>query len=52
MELRKLNLGAPAAERDELLLRCFVNNDIFESVQRGECRVLIGNRGSGKSAIF
>ena len=50
--LRALNIGAPAAERDELLIKCFVGTEAYQSVLTGKARVLLGNRGSGKSAIF
>ena len=52
MNLSKISLGAPAAERDELLLDNFVKSEIYDSVARGKVCILIGNRGSGKSAIF
>ncbi len=54
MDLEKLDFGAPAAERD---IDCglddyFVESDAFQRVTNGEKTILLGNRGSGKSAIF
>ena len=46
------SIGAPAAERDDFLSTCFVDNHILDSVRAGECFILLGNRGAGKSAIF
>lgn len=51
-ELRKIKLGSPAAERDESLQDYFIKSDAFRRVAEGEKRILIGNRGAGKSAIF
>jgi hypothetical protein len=50
----KLDLGAPAAERDikKGLAAYFIESDDFKRVQRGEKLVVVGNRGVGKSAIF
>ena len=50
----KLDLGAPAAERDikKGLAAYFIESDDFNRVQRGEKLVVVGNRGVGKSAIF
>jgi hypothetical protein len=45
-------LGPPAAERDDELRRYFFESEIFGAVSRGEASILIGSRGSGKSAIF
>lgn len=52
--LRKLELGAPAAERDINfgLNEYFIESDTYKRVVEGTTNVLIGNRGSGKSAIF
>lgn len=54
MELKEINLGAPAAERDitEGLADYFVESDIFDAVAKGKTTILLGNRGSGKSAIL
>lgn len=47
-----LRFGVPAAERDHDLLECFIVNDSYNNVLNGVKTVLLGNRGSGKSAIF
>lgn len=52
IDLRKIELGAPAAERDKYLQDYFIESDAFRRVSQGNKRILIGNRGSGKSAIF
>jgi hypothetical protein len=49
-----LNFGAPAAERDisQGLKDYFVESEAFRRVQAREKYIILGNRGSGKSAIF
>jgi len=49
-----LDFGAPAAERDigKGLKEYFVESDTFRRVYSGEKFIILGNRGSGKSAIF
>ena len=49
-----LSFGAPAAERDinKGLREYFVESETFRRVLGGEKFVILGNRGSGKSAIF
>jgi len=51
-KLREITLGGLAAEHDDSLEKYFFENDMFRGVALGRTRVLIGNRGSGKSAIF
>lgn len=52
--LRDLSFGAPAAERDigQGLEEYFVATEAFNRVYLGSKAVVIGNRGTGKSAIF
>ncbi len=52
--LDAVRFGAPAAERDisEGLSDYFVESGAFTRVSEGRKTVLLGNRGSGKSAIF
>ncbi|MEV6832358.1 hypothetical protein [Amycolatopsis sp. NPDC051102] len=50
--LERIALGAPAAERDKGLDSYFVESDAFKRVENGSKRIILGNRGSGKSAIF
>ncbi|GAA0362241.1 hypothetical protein NE235_22355 [Actinoallomurus spadix] len=49
-----LDFGAPSAERDigRGLEKCFVESATYNRVHSGAKTVLLGNRGSGKSAIF
>lgn len=53
-DLNKLSVGAPAAERDIGfgLAEYFVESDAFTRLAKREKTILIGNRGTGKSAIF
>ncbi|HSH61793.1 MAG TPA: hypothetical protein VK988_19540 [Acidimicrobiales bacterium] len=52
--MSRLNFGAPAAERDinEGLDDYFVESEAFRRVAAGRKTVVLGNRGTGKSAIF
>lgn len=54
MDLRKIGFGALAAERDiqHGLYDYFVESEMFARVSSGKKTLLLGNRGSGKSAIF
>ena len=47
-----LNFGVPAAERDEDLISCFVNSQAYMNIESGRKCIILGNRGSGKSALF
>ena len=53
-DFKSLSFGAPAAERDidRGLREYFVESETFRRVLAGEKFVILGNRGSGKSAIF
>ncbi|MFJ8031250.1 P-loop ATPase, Sll1717 family [Streptomyces sp. NPDC096032] len=52
--LSQLDFGAPAAERDieRGLEDYFVESEAYRRVSSGEKTIILGNRGSGKSAIF
>jgi hypothetical protein len=52
--MRGLDFGAPAAERDmgRGLEKYFVESAAFQRVRSGAKTIILGNRGSGKSAIF
>jgi hypothetical protein len=52
--LRGLDFGAPAAERDigRGLEKYFVESAAYDRVRSGAKTIILGNRGSGKSAIF
>lgn len=54
MKISQLNFGAPAAERDISvgLSEYFVESDAFMRVRERRKTIVLGNRGSGKSAIF
>jgi len=54
LNYRNLNFGAPAAERDiqQGLYDYFYENESYKNLQSGRKSVLLGNRGTGKSAIF
>ena len=48
----QFTFGVPAAERDEDLYACFVSSDIYANLRDGRKTIILGNRGSGKSALF
>lgn len=52
--LGSLDFGAPSAERDieRGLVKCFVESTAYHRVHSGAKTIILGNRGSGKSAIF
>jgi hypothetical protein len=54
LELAALDLGAPAAERDirRGLEHYFVESEAYKRVSGRLKTIILGNRGSGKSAIF
>jgi len=52
MDLSQLSFGPPAAERDRSLRSYFIESHAFERLARGDKRIVLGNRGAGKSAIF
>lgn len=54
IDFSTLTLGAPAAERDinQGLADYFVESQAFRRVAEGPKRIVLGNRGTGKSAIF
>ncbi|MCI5147183.1 MAG: hypothetical protein D3923_17065, partial [Candidatus Electrothrix sp. AR3] len=52
IDLKKLNFGPPAAERDDNLTKYFVQSESFNRLYNLEKHIALGNRGSGKTAIF
>ena len=48
----KITFGVPAAERDSDLIDCFVDSESYRNLKFEKKRILLGNRGSGKSALF
>ena len=52
IDIEKLSFGVPAAERDDDLLACFVSSETYQNLQSGQKTIILGNRGTGKSALF
>jgi hypothetical protein len=54
IDLTKLSFGAPAAERDiaQGLAQYFVESEAFGRLAARQKTIVIGNRGTGKSALF
>lgn len=54
VDLSKMRFGAPAAERDITvgLADYFVESEAFKRISDRSKSILLGNRGTGKSAIF
>ena len=51
--ITSIDFGAPAAERDlDGLAEYFYETDSYKRMVSGKKSVLLGNRGTGKSAIF
>jgi hypothetical protein len=48
----QFTFGVPAAERDDDLYTCFVSSEIYTNVRDGRKTIILGNRGSGKSALL
>ena len=52
LSLEKLTFGVPAAERDDDLIACFVTSETYNRLSEGKKTIILGNRGTGKSALF
>lgn len=52
LNIKDIVFGVPTAERDTDLIECFVDNDSYSRIIDKGKNVILGNRGSGKSAIF
>ncbi|HOW54125.1 MAG TPA: hypothetical protein PLR60_05650 [Syntrophorhabdaceae bacterium] len=52
ISLKNLNFGVPAAERDDDLISCFVITESYQNITKGKKCIVLGNRGTGKSAVF
>lgn len=50
--LRELNLGRIVAEQDDLLDTCFIPNNALREVVSERADLVLGTKGSGKSAIW
>lgn len=52
LELNKIDLGKDEAEQDERLKEYFLKTNTYEKSLSGAKTIIIGRKGSGKSAIF
>lgn len=52
LNLERLDFGALAAERDKGLQDYFIESESYRRILDGDRSVILGNRGSGKTAIF
>ena len=54
INLTQMNFGAPAAERDIAvgLVDYFVESEAYRRLSARTKTIVLGNRGTGKSAIF
>ena len=50
--LQVKDFGANAADADRLLRACFEKHPVYEGVLSGETYLVLGRKGSGKTAIF
>jgi hypothetical protein len=50
--LTRADFGRSTAERDELLTEVFVETDLWQRTRAGMIDVVLGPKGSGKSAIY
>lgn len=46
------NIGGIDADNDDLLMRCFQNHDSYNSIKNFEKFIVLGRKGTGKTAIF
>jgi predicted AAA+ superfamily ATPase len=51
MELRSIEWGDDSAERDVDLLSYFINTESYSRLSRKSKTIVIGRKGSGKSAL-
>jgi len=49
---RNISFGSDVAERDQYLLNYFITTRAYESANSGKASVIIGPKGSGKTAIL
>lgn len=52
LDLRKIDLGKDEAENDENLKRYFLKTNTYKNALSGDKTIIVGRKGSGKSAIF
>jgi hypothetical protein len=50
--LRNFQFGSEEAERDRLLTNSFIHPPGYDDLALGQTNIVVGDRGSGKSAIF
>jgi hypothetical protein len=46
------NIGGIDADNDELLMSCFQNHESYNSIKKFEKFIVLGRKGTGKTAIF
>lgn len=52
MQLNRIDWGDDSAEKDEHLLEYFINSDAFRRLAERRRSLVIGRKGSGKSALL
>ena len=50
--LRTLDFGSVVAEQDKLLSQCFVSHPVLSELLSDRKDVILGAKGSGKSALW
>lgn len=50
--LPKLKLGSSVAEHDAALERYFIETETFRSLIQGDCDIIAGDKGTGKTALY
>jgi len=51
MNISEINWGDDSAERDPFLLEYFVTSDAFQRLKSKSKSIVVGRKGSGKSAL-
>ncbi|MDD2795666.1 hypothetical protein [Acidocella sp.] len=52
MKIKSINWGDDSAEKDSLLLEYFVTSDSLDRLSRKAKSIVVGRKGSGKSALL
>ena len=52
LDLSKIDLGKDEAEQDERLKEYFLKTTSYNNALTGKKTIIVGRKGSGKSAIF
>lgn len=50
--LPKLKLGSSVAEHDQALAQYFIETETFRELIQGECDIIAGDKGTGKTALY